>query len=179
MEPLLRLLMKIAAERSPIMCLLILAMLPTACMGAGSPYVPPTPPPESAARNLVNQAVSLALNHDFDQLCALGTPNCKQVLSVTGTDTVPSVAPEIVSVTTVPNKETSPGTWTSGGVLFMLCGLDGKAQPYHSQLLVFDSQRGSGLVAMEPVFWGSLTIDSPVAGPKPSAEGSVWVACPS
>lgn len=171
--------MKMGAGRSPIMCLLILAMLPTACIGAGSAYVPPTPPPESAARDLVNQAVSLALKHDFDQLCAIGTPACKLVLSATGTDTVPSVPPEIVSVTTVPNKETSPGWWTTGGVLFMLCGLDGKGQPYHSQLLVFDSQRGSGLVALEPVFWGSLTIDSPVAEPKPSAASSVWAACPS
>jgi hypothetical protein len=94
--------MKIGAGRSPTIWLVILAMLPTACMGAGNTYVPPTPPPESAARDLVNQAVGLALNHDFDQLCALGTPGCKQMLIDTGTDTVPSVAPRIVNVTTVP-----------------------------------------------------------------------------
>jgi hypothetical protein len=128
---------------------------------------------------LVNQAVNLALNHDYDQLCALGTPGCKQVLIDTGTDTVPSVAPEIVSITTVPNKETSPGSWTPGGVLFLLCGLDGNGRPYHSEMLVLANQQGGGLVAMEPVFWGSLTIGSTVAGPKPSAESSVWTACPS
>lgn len=171
--------MMIAANRRLVITLVILAILPTACTGAGASYVPPTPPPESAARDLVNQVINLALNHDFDQLCALGTPDCKQVLNDTGTDTVPGVAPKIVSVATVPNKETSPGSWTPGGVLFMLCGLDGNAAPYHSQMLVFDNPRGTGLIAMEPVYWGSLTLGSTVAEPKPSAGSSVWADCPS
>lgn len=171
--------MTFAANWRIFLGLLILATVATACAGAGGTYAPPPPPPESAARDLVSQAVSLALNHDFAGLCALGTPDCKQVLADTGTDTVPSVAPQIVSVATVPNKETSPGTWTPGGVLFMLCGLDGNAQPYHSQMLVSYNPRGPGLIAMEPVFWGSLTIGSTEAEPKPSAGSSVWADCSS
>ena len=168
-----------AAKRRVFIPLLMLAMLPTACVGARSAYVPPTPPPESAARDLVSQVVQLALNHDFDRLCALGTPECKYVLDNTGTDTVPIAAPRIVSVTTVPNQQTSPGTWTPGGVLFLLCGLDGNARPYHSQMLVFENQQGTGLAAMEPVFWGSLNIGSTVAEPTPSVGNRVWQDCPS
>jgi hypothetical protein len=98
----------------------------------------------------VDQAVQFALAGDFDRLCALGTSQCKF----------------IVHVTTVPNVEKTAGTWTPGGVLFCLCGLDGRGQPYHSQ--------------MEPVFWGSLTIDGPpVAEPKPTDADGVWQGCPN
>ena len=131
------------------------------------------------ARALVSRVINLALSRRFDQLCALGTPQCTNVLSSTGTDTVPSDPPEIVNVATIPNRETSPGTWTPGGVLFLLCGLDAKGEPYHSQLLVAENPSGSGLVAMEPVFWGGFTVGSPVAEPKPSTEDSVWADCPS
>lgn len=171
--------MMIAALCRPLTGIVLVAMLFSGCLGAGSTYAPPSPPPESAARDLVNQAVNLALHHDFDQLCDLGTPGCEQVLIDTGTDAVPTVAPKIVSVTTVPNKETSPGAWTPGGVLFLLCGLDGNAQPYHSEMLVFSDQQGNGLVAMQPVFWGGLTIGSTVAEPKPSEGSAVWQDCPS
>ncbi len=170
----------IAFKARLLSVLAVLTILPTACAGAGSSYAPASPPPESAARDLVNQVIALALNHDFDQLCDLGTPECKFVLNSTGTDTVPSAAPEIVSVTTVANKETSPGTWVPGGVLFLLCGLDGTGQSYHSQMLVSENQQGTGLVAMEPVFWGSLTVNGPaVAAPRSSTLSSVWADCPS
>jgi hypothetical protein len=124
--------------------------------------------------------IDLALKHDFEGLCALGTPECKQVLKDTGTDTVPTAAPKIVSVNTIPNRETSPGTWAPGGVLFRLCGLDGKNHPYHSEMLVFDNHQDTGLVAEEPVFWGSLNIGSSVAEPSPSLGAtSTWQGCPA
>jgi hypothetical protein len=170
----------ILAGRTRFTLLLLIALLPSACMGSGGDYVPPSPPPESAARDLVNHAVNLALNHDFDQLCALGTLDCKQVLNDTGTDTVPTTAPMFVSVSTIPNRETSPGTWAPGGVLFRLCGLDGKNQAYRSEMLVLVDHQGTGLVAEEPVFWGSLNIGSTVAEPSPNQDAtSTWQGCPS
>jgi hypothetical protein len=129
---------------------------------------------------LVNKVVDLALSHDFQGLCSLGTPECEKVLNDTGTDTVPTAAPRIVSVTTVANREMSPGTWAPGGVLFLLCGLDGKSQAYHSELLVFDNHQGTGLVAEEPVFWGGLNIGSIVAQPSPSLDAdNTWRGCPA
>jgi hypothetical protein len=178
MESLLRLPVTAAASVRLLIPMVLLATIVNGCIGDASAYVPPSPPPQAEARNLVNRVVQLTLSHDFDQLCTLGTPECRQVLHATGTDTAPSTAPAIVGATTVPNQETSPGTWTPGGVLFSLCGLDGKGQPYHSQMLVFENREGTGLTAMEPVFWGSLTIGSTVAGPAPSLS-SIWEGCPS
>lgn len=160
--------------------LLVAVLIAGACAGASQSYTPPPPPSESAARDLVNQVIDLALSRDFDRLCGLGTPECKFVLDATGTDTVPTVAPIFASVTTVPNRETSPGTWASGGVLFLLCGLDGKNQAYHSQMLVSVNHQGTGLVAMEPIFWGSLTIGSAVVQPPPSQYATTtWQGCPT
>jgi hypothetical protein len=177
MEPLLR--FPVSPARLRVACsLLSLGLAVAACAGPKA-YAPATPPSETDSRTLVHQVIDLALARRFDQLCALGTPQCTNVLLSTGTDTVPSDSPTIVAVTTVPNKETSPGTWTPGGILFSLCGLDGKGAPYHSQLLVSENPSGTGLMAMEPVFWGGFTVGSPVAEPKPSDLGSVWADCPS
>ncbi len=163
-----------------LLVLLIVALAPAACAGAGGSYAPPTPPSQSAARDLVTKVVDLALRHDFVGLCAVGTPECKKVLDATGTDTVPTTAPTFVSVSTIPNRETSPGTWAPGGVLFRLCGLDGKNQAYHSEMLVFVNNQGTGLVAQEPVFWGSLNIGSAIAEPPPSLDTTTtWQGCPS
>ena len=160
--------------------LLLLLQLAAACTGARSAYAPATPPAEAAARSLVDQAVQFGLARDFDRLCAMGTSQCKFILQGAGTDTVPTQPPLIVYVTTVPNVEKTPGTWNPGGVLFYLCGLDGKGQPYHSQMLVFENPEGTGLTAMEPVFWGSLTIDGPpVAEPRPTDTDGVWQGCPN
>ena len=181
MEPVLRLPVILGRVRyRALVALLMAVLIAGACTGTGASYVPPPPPSESAARDLVNNAIDLAISHDFDRLCALGTPECRKVLDATGTDTVPTAAPKFVSVTTVPNRETSPGTWAPGGVLFLLCGLDGKNQAYHSQMLVFENHQGSGLVAEEPVFWGSLTIGSAVAEPPPSRDATTtWQGCPN
>jgi len=135
----------------------------------------------------VHQVVQVALNHDLDRLCSLGTPQCRFILDSAGTGTAPSVAPKIVSVTTISNRETSPGTWTPGGVLFRLCGLDAKGRPYHSEMLVADNPWGEGLYAMEPVFWSGLTVNSlvsgsPNTGPNPSAPSAgadAWPGCPT
>ena len=172
--------MKLGGLRCQVLVtLLITVLVAAACAGTGGRYTPPPPPSQSAARDLVNNVIDLALSHDFDRMCALGTPECRKVLDATGTDTVPAAAPKFVSVTTVPNRETSPGTWAPGGVLFLLCGLDGKNQAYHSQMLVFVNHQGSGLVAEEPVFWGSLTIGSAVAEPPPSQDATTtWQGCP-
>ena len=94
---------------------------------------PPRPSQFGGSEDIsLTNVIDLALSHDFDRLCGLGTPECRKVLDATGTDTVPAAPPKFVSVTTVPNRETSPGTWAPGGVLFLLCGLDGKNRAYHS-----------------------------------------------
>ena len=169
----------VGVRRQVLVTPLIAVLVAAACAGSSGTYTPPPPPSESAARGLVTNVIDLALSHDFDRLCGLGTPECKKVLDATGTDTVPAAPPKFVSVTTVPNRETSPGTWAPGGVLFLLCGLDGKNRAYHSQMLVFVNHQGSGLVAQEPVFWGSLTIGSAVAEPPPSPDTTTtWQGCP-
>jgi hypothetical protein len=179
-ESLLRLpVVSFRSGRAFLAALAVASAITASCSAVGSSYAPPDLPSESAARQLLDKIVDLTSRGDFDGLCALGTPECKFVLGQTGVDAAPTAAPRLASVATVPNREKSPGVWAPGGILFSLCGMDGYGRPYRSQMLIFANQQGSGLVAQEPVFWGSLVVGSEIAGLLPSpASPSTWDGCP-
>ena len=81
-----------------------------------------------------------------------------------GRDAVPPGPPTIVRTGTVPT--TSSGDQTSlGGIVFVLCGIDGHGDHYDSEMLVFHD--GNGLRAINPVYWGRTRI----AG-SPTQEGT-------
>jgi hypothetical protein len=161
--------------------LLVLAVLQAGCSGAGNTFAPVSPPAESEARKFVDQIVQLALNRDFDGLCALGSPECRFILSGQ-TDNVPTSRPMVANVVIVLSERTSSDTWTPGGVLFSLCGFDGKGTPYRSQMLVSENPWGPGLMAMEPVFWTGLSIGGSIAAAtapiSSSGQGGIWSGCP-
>ena len=132
---------------------LVLAV--AACMSSGPPAG--TIPSVEQARRHLDEVVRLARAGDFAGMCALGDANCERILDMAGRDAVPPDAPKVVGVRTVPTTSSS-GQQSFGGIVFVLCGIDGRGQPYDSEMLVFND--GNGLRAINPVYWSRTRIAS-------------------
>ncbi len=148
----------------------ILAMAAVAACSVPSPAVsPPRPPSEAAALAFLDVIVAIVRRGELDRLCELGGGNCARHLDEAAWS-APRIGPRVVGSVDVPIALNADGTWTGGGRLLMLCGLDGLGAPYYSEMLVFED-RGR-LIAIEPVFWTGLRIDTMpaitrAAGPEP------------
>jgi hypothetical protein len=132
---------------------LVLAV--AACMSGGPPAG--TIPSVEEARRHLDEVVRLARAGDFDGMCALGDANCERSLDMAGRDAVPPDAPKVVASGMIPTTS-SNGQQSFGGIVFVLCGVDGRGQPYDSEMLVFND--GNGLRAINPVYWGPTRIAS-------------------
>jgi len=149
---------------------LLLALLLAGCsLGPAGPFAPPS---VDAARALLDEIVDAALDRDFDRLCANASGTCDVELQGVE-DRAPTTPPDIVGVT-VHEPMGSGDSWTSGGVLFRLCGTDAFGKPYESEVLVFDD--GTRLLATAAVFWTGTRVgvaapgNSVTAGGPPSDE---------
>lgn len=134
---------------------LLLVLAVAACTTAG-PAAGTIPTIEEAQRHL-DEIVRLARAGDFEGLCALGDGNCERILEMAGRDAVPPDPPSVVGTRTVPTTS-SNGQQSFGGVVFVLCGIDGRGDHYDSEMLVFHD--GNGLRAINPVYWGRTRIAS-------------------
>ena len=134
--------------------LLVLAVLVAACSSDAPPAG--TIPKVEEARGFLDRVVELAQAGDFEGLCAIGDGNCKRHLEDAGRDAVPPGPPTIVRTGTVPTT-TSGGQTSLGGIVFVLCGVDGHGDHYDSEMLVFHD--GSGLRAINAIYWGRTRID--------------------
>jgi hypothetical protein len=133
----------------------ILVLAVAACTSAGPPAG--TIPTVEEGRTHLAEIVRLAQAGDFDGMCALGDGNCERILELAGRDAVPPDPPTIVATRTMPTTS-SDSQQSLGGVVFVLCGTDGRGKPYDSELLVFHD--GNGLRAINPVYWGRTRIAS-------------------
>jgi hypothetical protein len=122
---------------------------------AGSPPAGTIPTAEEA-RGLLDQLVSRARARDFEGLCALGDGNCEQSLEEAGRDAIPPRPPTIVGTSIIPTSTTAEGQRSFGGVVLVLCGIDGHGEHYDSEMLVFHG--GNGLRAINPIYWGRTRI---------------------
>lgn len=133
------------------------ALLLGLLVGGCSPAAPTagTIPSIDDAHGFLGEIVRLAQRGEFDDLCARGDLNCQDSLEIAGRDAVPSDAPTVVGTRIVPT--TSSGDQTSlGGVVLVLCGVDGRGAHYDSEMLVFHD--GHGLRAINPVYWSRARI---------------------
>jgi hypothetical protein len=134
---------------------LLLVLAVAACTSAGPPAG--TIPTIEEAQAHLAEIVRLARAGNFEEMCALGDGNCERILEVAGRDAVPRDPPTIVATRTVPTTSSS-GQQSFGGVVFVLCGIDGRGDHYDAEMLVFHD--GNGLRAMNPVYWGRTRIAS-------------------
>ena len=133
----------------------ILVLAVAACASAGPP-AGTIPSVEDAQRHL-DEIVRLARAGDFEEMCALGDGNCENSLEFAGRDAVPADPPTILGTRTNPTTS-SNGQQSLGGIVFVLCGIDGRGEPYTSEMLVFND--GDGLLAINPVYWSRTRIAS-------------------
>ena len=127
----------------------LLAVLLVVC-GLIPPDAPPPAPPLDDATGVLDRVIDAALARDFDELCSLATETCERELE--GVEHLaPNERPTIVE-TEVHEPRRSGNGWSTGGVLFVLCGRDATGEPYESEVLVSDDA-GRSLLATAAVFW--------------------------
>lgn len=104
---------------------------------------------------MLDRVVSLAREKDFEGLCSLGDGNCRRHLDMAGRDAVPPGPPTVVRTRIIPTTTSGPQR-NLGGVVLILCGIDGHGNHYDSEMLVYHS--GHGLQVINPVYWGKTRI---------------------
>lgn len=137
-----------------------LAMVAAACSAQPEPAGPP-----SAAEALqhLEAVIALVQSGDASRVCDFGGPTCSMSIDHMDPNAVPRARPVIMSIRTLQPLDHGNGTWSNGGVLIELCGLDGLGKPYQSDMLVYRS-RGR-VVSTEPAYWlGIQIISDPVVG---------------
>ncbi len=133
--------------------LVAIAVVVLACSSGAPPAG--TIPTVGEARGFLDQVVALAQAGDFDGLCAVGDGNCRRHLEDAGRDAVPPGPPTIVMTETIPTTSAG-GQRSFGGMVLVLCGINGHGDHYDSEMLVFHD--GNGLRAINPVYWGRTRI---------------------
>lgn len=138
-----------ASRREMRPSFLCLALLVAGCAmfrGAGDPL----PPPQiEDARALLDEIIEAGLDRDWQRLCASASGTCEAELADVQ-DRAP-VEPPVVIAASVHQPIVRDESWTSGGVLFTLCGIDGLGDGYESEVLVFNG--GTRLMATAAVYW--------------------------
>jgi hypothetical protein len=118
-----------------------------------------TPPPGSVedARSHLDAIIESGIARDFDRMCDLaGTPICTDLLD--GSEHLaPDAAPDVVDVSVHQPTPVGEG-FATGGVLFLLCGLDAAGDAFESEVLVSRAQSGEFHV-VSSVWWRGSTVD--------------------
>jgi hypothetical protein len=132
---------------------LVIAVVVTACSFGAPPAG--TIPTVEEAQGMLDQAVRLARAGDFEGLCSLGDGNCRRHLEMAGRDNIPPGPPTVVGTRTIPTT-TSGDQRNLGGVVLILCGIDGHGNHYDSEMLVYHG--GRGLQVVNSIYWGRTRI---------------------
>lgn len=143
---------------------LILATV-VACGPTAAADIERAPTPAEAEAYLT-RVVELARAPDFAGLCALGGGNCEKILEVAGRDAVPALPPTLVDQFELPARHNADGSTDVGGRVLVLCGIDGQARPYRTEMPVFF--HGSEMRAIEPIYWSGIGIATDrITAPQP------------
>jgi hypothetical protein len=134
----------------------VMALVLLAGCGLLAPARTPNPPPSVAdARALLDEVIDAGIARDFDRLCANATGTCESELE--GAEDLAPTEPPVVVDVSIHEPVEQGGGWTSGGVLFVLCGVDAAGDAYESEVLVFDDD-GRRLLAAAAVYWRGTRI---------------------
>jgi hypothetical protein len=145
----------------------VIALAAGCAFPAGHQDGPAPVPSEAEARSHFAQVVGLAMGGDFGGLCDLGDSNCRNILRDASEETVPPLPPRIVG-TRVVEPEIHGDTWSTGGFVLQVCGIDGHGKPYFDEVLVFND--GTRLISTGTIYWSRTRIaEGPTAGgPQPT-----------
>jgi hypothetical protein len=146
----------------PVAALLALTVLVGCAMLPGHDDAPPPAPPVEAAEAHLDEVIDAGIDRDWERLCALASGTCEGELQGFE-EQAPTEPPRVVEAQIHEPVRGGDGSWSSGGVLFVLCGTDGLGGPYESEVLVFDDA-GRGLLATAAVYWVGTKIGFPASG---------------
>lgn len=127
------------------------------------------------ATDLLNHAVEYATLRDLDKLCSLSSSSlmCRKQWKDAGEWAgVPAEPPQIVDTYLIPTKKLGNGMTQQGGRLLVVCGIDGRAKPYRTEMLVFSGGWLHGLSAMNVVYWSGASIQFDSDGSSTTAGDS-------
>lgn len=133
-----------------------------ACSVSAGAETPAAPPTEPEALAYLDDVVGIVRAGDLGRLCDRGVSTCERSLDAAARASAPRTAPRVVASVEVSAVTHPDGSWTSGGRLFTLCGLDGIGRAYVSELLVF--REGDRLIGMQPVFWTGTGVEPAGSG---------------
>ena len=137
-----------------------LVLLLAACGPQAS--APEAPTTEQALAH-VEALIKLVESGGASRICDFGGPTCHDSVDPLDPRAFPTTRPKITNVRLVPRVDHPDGTWSNAYVRVDLCGLDGRGQTYHSEMMVYWN-RGR-IVSTEPAYWLGLGIaDGPVVG---------------
>lgn len=126
--------------------------------GCSRPIQDSTQPPSAEqAEAALAEAVRLATQGDFVDLCRLGGGNCERILEAAGANRVPETDPIILR--NVPMREAKGPSESPSNRLLVVCGRGTDGKPYLTEIAILWS-RGA-VHALEPVYWSGLTINGP------------------
>jgi hypothetical protein len=128
--------------------LIMATLLLAACSAPGTTGVLP-PPSIEDSRALLDEIIDAGIEGDFERLCANASGTCQDELD--GHEHLAPNEPPSVATVTVHQPVLDGGSGTSGGVKFVLCGIDAADTPFESEVLVFDG--GDRLLAGAAVWW--------------------------
>lgn len=155
-----------------IMCLVAAA----AAFGAsGCGKAPTRDVSVEEATSVLNQAVAYAQARDLEKLgdLAQDKPITRTLWeSAGGWEAVPTDPPEIVDTYLLPTIYFKNGSWTTGGRVLVLEGINGLGKPYRTESLVF-SAGSHGLAMLNVIYWDGVSIG------HYNEDGSVSTPCPS
>jgi len=137
------------------------------CGVAPAPADPLPPPSVEDARVLLADVIDAGIDRDWERLCASASGTCEGELAAHAKERAPSQAPQVADIE-VHHPIQDGDSWSSGGVLFVLCGLDGLGEPYESEVLVFND--GTKLLATAAVYWVGTSVGLAPPGGGPISE---------
>ena len=148
---------------------LVVALAAVAFLGSqlaprvlNSVFVPPPPPSDAQARAALDRAVAYARAFDFDGLCGPSDGNCSFLLQQAGRDAVPPDPPTVYGERVLQPTQVANGAWDGGGRVLQVCGIDGRGNPYWSEVLAFTT--GSTVTLINLVYWSGVGIQSIAGG---------------
>jgi hypothetical protein len=114
-------------------------------------YTPPPPPTEEAAIAHLDEVVRLVQSGGVESICSFGSGTCPHELRAMDAAAVPALRPHVVGTRVLAPKRNADGTWAIGGRVISLCGVDGRGEPYSSEMLVFSD--GNRLISTNTLYW--------------------------
>jgi hypothetical protein len=153
----------------------LVALLVLAGCGLADPTLPP-PPSEADAITFVDLLVEKAEAGDLAGFCDVaGGGNCVEIAEESGgVAAIPNDPPVIAGTRLIPSRPAGEGT-LAGGQLLVLCGIDGRGQPYRTETLVSIGP-DHVLYAINAVYWSGFHLA--VAGDTGSPSGGAGIECP-